>query len=128
MSLVLRGITDVREGLERKNYISVDMGMERCMDGLFVTLYALNKEYFSTPKWFFEDVKRFKKIPNNCSKRIAAIVKLDDRKDIVKKVDLIFKLFKDIRKLTKKECPKMTYRNIDITINDIKEIKKLARK
>jgi len=93
------------KAVERKNYVWIDKLLEDRIEVLIKIIYSLNKEYYSTQKWFFKDIKKFKIKPKNCLNRIKKIKNLDNRKQLIKKLTLLNNFCEDLYKLCKRKYP-----------------------
>lgn len=126
LCLVQTGFEDILKGLRRKNFFLVDTGVQRCLDTLFHVLYALNGKYYSSPKWIFQDIKKFKVLPKNCINRIRKIMKLNNRDELDKKVKMINLLFLDTLQLCKELNFKITLRSIEESNLNVELIQKIS--
>lgn len=122
---------EVFKSLVRNNKVWLDYSINYRIDyGIIQVLYALNEKYFSISKWFYKDIKKFKKLPKNCLKRIKKIYSLNNSGQLVRKMKLINDLIFDIYELCKKETPSLRKptRTKEECNKIIKKIEKIVKK
>ncbi len=91
----------ILNGIRRQQTIYIQECLWQITEHLVQILYVLNNEYFSTTKLFFEDVKKFKILPNNCVNRFIEATKPET--SLLDRIKLLRGLLFDIIELSKKQ-------------------------
>jgi len=126
LSAARRMLETIPTSIERNNKIFIDFSVVWCLEKLINAIYALNDAYYSTPKWFQSDLKKFKLKPKNCKKRFDKINELNNNKEILKKVKLIDKLISDTELLANKQMKGLKMRRRPVSTEEvIKQIKRV---
>ena len=82
---------------QRKNPISLNARFTELLDAYLISLFTLNGQYYTGPKWIREDIKNFKIKPKNCLQRIETVAYLgNSKKNIKRKLKTLTSLVKDL--------------------------------
>ena len=113
--------------LKRGNWFLMDKLLSDCTADIVHVLYGLNSAYFTAeywPRWFVYDVKKFRILPPRAYERLEEIVRLNNRTDLIEKVDAMNSMVNDLEVLYKRQIKLKGHRSKAATARHLKNLKK----